>query len=442
MNFLKTIFLKIASRLGLELQRKNLSADDYSNLGVNLTATIANRVATLTMIDSGANIEGNNARAKYLDEFLQDYIADRMGVAAEVSLGTGDCLIKPYTDGVRIGLDIIKNNNFTVCDSIGNFIKSCLIKADEIKDDNGNLYERIEAQILKEGQTEVGQTVPVLVIYQMAFKNGNEIPLNAVKAWESIQPETIIPNVDRMLFGRYKCPTVNRQNVNGVNGVKITYGLDSVMQKAQAAFERFNDEFEKKEAFVFADKTVFKKDPSTGKMVLPKGKEKLFLNVNAGDNGELIKEYSPDIRSAEMNESIEVNFKMLELLAGLSNGVLTSPTTNFATATEMKASLQATFAFMTKFRKSLENGTIDLLNAVNVLLNANNITPDGEWDVQFDWSSSYIENIQEQFNRLMQAESIGAVDKSEVRSWVMDEDLLTAEEKVAEIAERTVNEVI
>ena len=42
----------------------------------------------------------------------------------------------------------------------------------------------------------------------------------------------------------------------------------------------------------------------------------------------------------------------------------------------------------------------------------------------------------------MQAESIGAVDKSEVRSWVMDEDLQTAEGKVAEIAERTVNEVV
>lgn len=442
MNFIKNIFIKIANRFGLELQRKNIYTDDYSNLGVNLTATIANRVATLTMIDSGASVDGNNSRAKYLDEFLQDYIADRMSIAAEVSLGTGDCLIKPYTDGARIGLDIIKNDNFIVCDSIGNFIKSCLIKADEIKDDNGNLYERIEAQILKEGLTDTGQTVPVLVIYQMAFKNGNEIPLTAVKAWENIQFETIIPNVNSMLFGRYKCPTVNRENVNGVNGVKITYGLDSVMQKAQAAFERFNQEFEMKEAFIFADKTLFTINPTTKKKELPKGKEKLFINVNSTDSGELIKEYSPQIRSSEMNESIEVNFKMLELLSGLSNGILTSPTTNFATATEMKASLQATFAFMTKFRKSLENGTIDLLNAVNVLLNVNNITPDGDWDVQFDWSSSYIENIQEQFNRLMQAESIGAVDKSEVRSWVMDEDLLTAEEKVAEIAEKTVNEVI
>lgn len=442
MNFLRTIFLKIASRLGLELQRKKLIEDDYSAMGVNLTATIANRVATLTMIDSGASIEGDSARAKYLDDFLNDFIADRMAVAAEVSLGTGDCLVKPYTDGKRIGIDIIKNNNFVVCDSIGSFIKSCIIKADQIVDDNGNLFERMEAQILREGQTQNEESVPVLVIYQMAFKNGNEIPLTMVDAWKDIQPETIIPNVEKMLFGRYKCPTVNRENVNGVNGVKITFGLDSVMKKAVDAFERYNDEFEKKEAFIFADKTIFTKDKDTGKPILPKGKSKLFMNVNSADSGDLIKEYSPAIRSTEMNDSIEVNFKMLELLAGLSNGVLTAPTTSYATATEMKASLQATFAFMTKFRKSLENGTRDLLDAVNVLLNANNITPDGEWDVQFDWSSSYIENIQEQFNRLMQAESIGAVDRAEVRSWVMDEDIQTATEKVNEIAENIVNEGI
>lgn len=441
MNFLKTIFLKIASRLGLELQRKVLEIDDYSRKGVNLTATIANRVATLTMIDSGASVKGENARAKYIDDFLQGYIADRMPVAAEVSLGTGDCLVKPYTDGKRIGIDIIKNSDFVVCDSIGDFIKSCLIKADEIKDDNGNLFQRIEAQVLREGQMETGQDVPVLAIYQMAFKNGNEIPLNTVKAWENIQPETYIPNVDRMLFGRYKCPTVNRENVNGVNGVKITYGLDDVMQKAAASFDRFNDEFEKKEAFIFADKTIFKTDPKTGRKDLPRGKEKLFLQIN-GQDGDLVKDYSPAIRSADMNQGIEVNFKMLELLAGLSNGVLTSPTTNFATATEMKASLQATFAFMTKFRNSLENGTIDLLNAVNVLCNANDITPMGDWEVMFTWSSSYIENIQEQFNRLMQAESIGAVDKAEVRAWVMDEDEQTAKDRVNEIAERFVEEVI
>lgn len=441
MNILKTIFLKIAARLGLELQRKPLYVDDYSRTDdISLTAVIANRVSTLAMQDSGASIEGNNARATYMQEFLQNFIATRMPVGAEVSLGTGDCLVKPYTDGQRIGVDIIKNNNFIVCDSVGDFIKSCIIKADEIKDDNGNTFERYEAQTLREGQTETGLTVSTLVIYQYAFKNGNEIPLTAVKAWENIQPETIIPNVDKMLFGRYKCPTVNRGDINGVNGVKITYGLDTVMQKAVEAYKRFNDEFERKEAFIFADKTLFTKDKD-GNAVFPTGKKKIFQLIR-GDDEEKIKEYSPAIRSPEMENGINVNFKMLELMAGLANGILTPPTTNFATATEMKASLQATFAFITKFRTSLESGTKDLLEAVDVLCNANNITPMGEWSVQFDWSSSYIENIQEQFNRLMQGESIGATEAAEVRAWLMDEDLQTARERVEEIKETFVSEEI
>ena len=94
MNILKTIFLKIAARLGLELQRKPLYGDDYSRTDdISLTAVIANRVSTLAMQDSGASIEGNNARATYMQEFLQNFIATRMPVGAEVSLGTGDCLV-------------------------------------------------------------------------------------------------------------------------------------------------------------------------------------------------------------------------------------------------------------------------------------------------------------------------------------------------------------
>ena len=212
------------------------------------------------------------------------------------------------------------------------------------------------------------------------------------------------------------------------------------MKKAVDAYERFNDEFQKKEAYIFANKTLFKIDKD-GKRSLTSGIDKLYKQVNSVHSDGIIKEYSPAIRSAEMNEGIEVNFKMLELLAGLSNGILTSPTTNFASATEIKASLQLTFAFITKFRKSLENGTQDLLEAVDILCNVNNLTPIGQWDKIFDWSSSYIENIQEQFNRLMQMHSIGAASTADVRSWGMDEDIQTAQEKVQEIAETFVEEI-
>ena len=45
------------------MQKKDLYEDDYSRPGLNLTATISNRIATLTMLDSGGDVRGDNARA-------------------------------------------------------------------------------------------------------------------------------------------------------------------------------------------------------------------------------------------------------------------------------------------------------------------------------------------------------------------------------------------
>lgn len=447
MGWITTIFLKIAEKMGLGLQPKPIFCDDYAQLDeISLTAVIASRVATLAMQDSTISIEGMGARAAYMSAFLEDYVGDRMDVAAEVALGTGDCLVKPYTDGQRIGIDIIRNGDFVVCDSIGNYMKSVIIKTGEYKPRNGSHYERYEAQRILTGVTDAGTAVPVLEIHNMAFKDGKEVPLAEVDAWAGIQPVIHIANTDHLLLGRYKCPTVNRGNVNGVGGVKITYGLDNVMRKAVAAYARFNQEFEDKETFIFADKSMFVTDRARGlktpdgidRVRLPQGRERLFMTVrNRRDEENLIQEYSPDIRSADLQTGLDVNFKMLELLAGLSNGILTAPSTQYATATEMRAALSATFAFMTRFRRTLEHGTRDLLNAVDIIANRNGLAPVGSWDVSFDWSASYIEQMTEQFNRLTIAEGIGAVSKAEVRAWLMDEDLQTAQERVDEIAEQS-----
>ena len=92
--------------------------------------------------------------------------------------------------------------------------------------------------MVKEAQTENGQDASALIIRNVAFKGSNEIPLSQVPAWKDIPEEQIIPNVDRPLFGRYKSPTVNRADVNGVNGVKITAGVDGPMEKASMTPKR------------------------------------------------------------------------------------------------------------------------------------------------------------------------------------------------------------
>ena len=111
MNFIRKIFLKLAERLGLSLQPKPVSVDDYSDTtGISLTAVISNKLSTLTLQDSDITIEGDSARARYMQEFLDYYTGDLLDVAAEVALGTGDCIVKPHTDGKRLGVDIIKNS--------------------------------------------------------------------------------------------------------------------------------------------------------------------------------------------------------------------------------------------------------------------------------------------------------------------------------------------
>lgn len=439
MSVMRSILLYLAKKMGLELQDKPPQKDDYSSMdAISLTAVIANKVATLAMQDSNIAIEGDSARAALIQEFLDYYLGDRMDVAAEVALGTGDCLIKPYTDGRRFGVDLIKNGDFVVCESIGNSIISCIIKSGEYRTEHGAVYQRYEIEMVRDAVSESGREGSALLVYNVAFKNNKEVPLEEVEAWKGIPPFLMLPNVSKPLFGRYKCPAVDRRDVNGVNGVKITSGADRAMALAVEAYERFNKEYQSKETMIFADKTILTKD-TNGNLTIPDNKRNLFLQMrgNGADGKKLIQEYSPEIRSGDLEAGITVNNRMVELLTGLSPGILTPPTTSYATATEMRAALNATFAVITKFRRSLTKGTNDLLDAVDIIANRNNMTPMGAWRAKYDWSAAYIEQLNEQFNQLMMAEGIGAVEKAEVRAWLLDEDYETAKTRVDEIAEET-----
>lgn len=431
MTFIQSIFLNIAKRLGLDLAEKKVNGLDYFEVdNISLTATIASRIATITLIDSDVNVAGDNQRAQALNDILQEMEDTQLKTAIEVALGTGDCLIKPYTDGQDIGYTLIPSPNFRVVQSIGNKIKSCLVKADQVELNN-HVYERVEYYSLTEREG-----VSILSIKQMAFRDGMEIPLTQVDRWADIK-DVEIPNLDRMLFGRIKCPMVNRGDINSINGVPVTYGMNKVLDNALSAYDRFNQEMEDKETMIFADKTLLKKDKDNN-FVLPPNKRKLFQSMRGGvDASQLIHEYSPDIRDTSLNEGIQQNFKMLELLAGLSAGILTPPTSNFATATEMKANLQMSFAFIQNIRKSIENCIEDVIYATNAIMNRNNITPMGTYEIVFNWSDSYIENMNERFTALLQGEAIGAVDRAEVRAFIQNEPLDLAKEKVDEIAEPT-----
>lgn len=422
------IILKIANRLGLELQKKKDSKIKYSEKGINPTAIGANVITNIAIDDSNIQIIGDSERAKALQELLNYYVDNMLEVAAEVSLGTGDSLIRPYTDGKNIGFNVIGSDDFLITASIGDRLKGVVIKLDEYET-RTDIYRLFESQSLRqEGEKSV------VFINRFAFKGTDETELSKT-IWKDITTEESIVS-DQLLLGRYKCPTINRDNYNSANGVPITFGCEDIIDNIQKKYEQYNEEFDRKESRIFADRTLFKRDKND-KLELSTSKN--FVNVRSGVDGGItsqIYDYSPAIRENEYKAANDFNLSILELCCGFSRGIFTSPETSFATATEMKNSLKKTFAFVKSFRRRIEHGNEELFKAVSIIMNLNSTTPEGKWELRHDWSYDYIEQTTERFNQLAQSFDRGAIKKEDFTAWVLNLEPDEAEQYVAEIEAR------
>lgn len=434
----KNIFLKIAKKLNLELVDKPESNIDFGEPGLNPTAIGAGVIANIAIDDSEIIIEGENARAEAIRKMKEYYTDELQTAVAEVSLGTGDAIVRPFTDGKYIGLNVIGNNKFVITECIGTRLKGIIIMLDEYLEKN-KVYRLFETQTLKND----AETQTIVYIRRFAYENNKEISLKST-AWDDVIEEEII-TADQLLIGRYKCPTINRENYNCVNGVPITFGCEEIIETIREKYNQYNEEFDQKQALIFADKTMFKKEPKEIGGLKKKIEGKTFLKVKGSMDGgvkNMIEDYSPDIRETEFREANNFNLSVLELCCGFSRGVFTTPETAFATATEMKNSLKKTFAFVKRFRKRLELGDRMLFNAINIMMNINNTTPIGNWDIRHDWSYDYIEETKERFNQLIQGHSSGVVKDETVCAWINNLKEDEAKQYMAELKASSTDGVV
>jgi hypothetical protein len=87
-------------------------------------------------------------------------------------------------------------------------------------------------------------------------------------------------------------------------------------------------------------------------------------------------------------------------------------------------------------RSNIEKGMDDFFYACNVLANAYNLSPQGEYEVNFDWSYSLLEDTATEWSQLTYAQNKGIVSKVELRQWLKpDETLEESEKAIKEIEE-------
>lgn len=430
---LKNIFLWIIQnvfKIKTETQQKEVDknqeyARDYEDIkSINFNAIFSNKLANYVMSDSELSIEGDNARVELLNKTGQSMWKNFKKIVS-MGFGYGGIVLVPYVKGGKLYYNKVPQNRLTIDETDGDLITGATILA-EIKTITGTInttrYFRWTNYKIENSNLTITQ--------QFTDDKGNAIPVPDF--WANIQQVQVITNVDRALFGYIKSPINNRIS-NDKYGVPITFGCEETILEIRECLQQIQREFKLKECFVGADSTMF-----DGKDGLPKNG--IFRKVDAGEDG-FFEVFDPAIRESSYYARLQELYKRLEHEVGTSYGILSDVQTQNATATEIKRSMYDTFNIVDDMRTNIEKGLDDFFYACNVLANAYSLSPQGDYDLSFNWSYTLLEDTQQEFSQLVQGMNQGVIDKVELRQWLKpDEDLEQAKQVIQEIESKQVQE--
>ena len=419
---LKNIFLWIVQNLfkgktettEKEIDDNSKYAKLYESIDdINFNAIFSNKLANYTISDSSINIEGDNKRVDLLNMVGQSMWKKAKKITS-MALGYGGVILVPYVKGGKIYYSLVPQDRLTIDEIEGENITGATVLA-ERKTVGGNAntktYLRWTNYQIKNGNMVITQ--------QYSDEDGKKIP--APDFWKNIQEVRTITNVDRVLFGYIKSP-INNRKTNDKYGVPITYGCEATILEIQETMKQLIREYELKEAFVGVDATMF-----NGANKLPNNG--LFKKIDS-TNDDFFEVYDPQFR--DYTTRLQELYKRLEHEIGTSYGILSEVNSQQATATEIKRSMYDTFTICDDMRSNIEKGLEDFFYACNVLANAFNLSPQGDYELSFEWSYSLLEDTQTEWTQMTWANSKGIISDVEVRQWLKPDETLEESEKAIE----------
>lgn len=398
-----------------EVEDNQKYAAEYERIDeINFNSIFSNKLANYVINDSNVNIIGENARVELLDKTIQSMWKKAKKITS-MGFGYGGVILVPYVKSGKIYYNIVSQSRVTIDEVEGENIIGATIIADKKTVNRGignsKTYYRLTNYRVKNGNIEITQ--------KFTDENGYEVAVPDF--WKNIELKKVITGVDRALFGYIKSP-INNRKTDDKYGVPITYGCDSTIAEIKETMKQLYREYKLKEAFVGADSTMF-----NGKDSLPLNG--LFKKVDAGDDN-FFEVFDPAFRP--FTERLQELFRRLEHEIGTSAGILSEVNTANATATEIKRSMYDTFTIVDDMRSNIEKGIEDFLYSANVLANAYNLTPQGDYEVSFDWDYSLLEDSQETFGQLITAQAKGIISEVEIRQWLKPDETLEDSQKAIE----------
>ena len=265
---------------------------------------------------------------------------------------------------------------------------------------------------------------------QTANDIGLPCSLDVVEEWVNIEPGPITyPGMNRMDFGYYRNPIKNKVDGSAC-GVSIYDSAVDLIRKADIQGARLDWEYESGERAIHVDNRALKQDKTTGRFGMSKLNRRLYkgLNLEAGKDQELLKEYSPEMRDEAFKRGLEEYKREIEFSVGLAYGDLSDVQEVAKTATEIKTSKNRKYNRVTAIQNNLYDCLEDFVAGLafyNSMLNSGY-----EFSCKFNDSILTDEETERQQDR--QDVSMGVMSHLEYRMKWYNEDEATAKKMLPE----------
>ena len=195
---------------------------------------------------------------------------------------------------------------------------------------------------------------------------GREIPLSSIDEWKNLPATISYAGLEKPDFGYYRNPIKNEIDRSPCGVSIFESGIDQ-LESVDTQNARLKWEFESGERAINVSTTALQPIVGEeGRLETPKLDKRLYrgLNLDAGDDGDLYKEWSPEFRDISIINGLNQFLRQLEFNVSLSYGDLSDVTDVDKTATEVKIAKKRKYNMVSAIQENLKDCLEDLVYAL------------------------------------------------------------------------------
>lgn len=414
--------------------------------------------------------KGPTERAEFLNsQYIK--LKDALRVQIEYGIAKGGLVIKPYPVkhetstvqqtnaltgtveqienkiGYTIEFDYVQADDFypLAFDASGKITEAAFV---ERKVDKDTIYSRLEYHKLENNS---------VTVVNKAYKTkasigrtetdylGEEIKLTDVPEWAMFSPETTIANVNRLLFAYFKMPEANTIDTHSPLGVSGFDKVKGLIAEADRQYSRLLWEFEGGELAIDIDRNALSwledpSNPDSGHSVMGTLQNRLYRKVDLNEDN-TYEVFSPALRDQSLINGLNCLLMRIEDGSGISRGTLSDVTSEAKTATELRMLRIRSYETNSHIQKAIEHALEDTIYVMNAYCDLYDITPDGEYEVSYEWDDSIINDTDTELTKRMILIQNGIASKLETRMWYFGETERQAREALIRVQQESLESV-